>query len=206
MFFFLNAMACSGNQSPPSFTCAFGLWPLDVRMFCQRPCQERAVVTRANEMRARRARLDVMRSEILDLERAKPLLPPSPPMPPPPSITPTPPPGKFRDFSRECNDNQDQQPQLQYSASAGNNRVGVERRWLSTAVEEAVIEEAEKGVLLVPLKKEFGEEQAAAAAGLGEGRTRGKPAEGDDGVGTSSESGKGRWRLARGFWRWIRGY
>ncbi|CAM9584130.1 unnamed protein product, partial [Laminaria digitata] len=91
--------------------------------------QERAVVARANEMRVRRARLDVMRSEILELElRAKPLLPPSltpPPPPPPPSATPTSPPGKFRDFSREYDH---QQPTD--SASA-----------VSLAVEEAVVED-----------------------------------------------------------------
>lgn len=162
-------------------------------------------------MRARRARLDVMRSEILELEHsANPLLPPSLPLPPPPplpSVTPTSPSGIFRDFSREHYDHKDNQ-QHKYSASAADNRVGVERRWFSTAVEEAVLGDAEKGVLLVPLRKGFEKEQAAGVAGLGEGRARGKPVKGGDGVGGGGDgdSGTGRWRLARGFWRWMRGY
>ena len=136
-----------------------------------------------------------MRSEILELEhRTKPLLPP-------PSVTPTSPPGKFRDFSREYNDHDQQQPK--FSASAAG-RVGAEQHWFSTAAEEAVIEDAENGVRLVPLRKEFEEEQAAAG-GLAEGRARGKAAKGDDDVG-GDKSEKGTWRVARGVWRWMRGY
>lgn len=174
------------------------------------PFQERAVVARANEMRARRARLDVMRSEILELEHsANPLLPPSlllPSLPPPtpPSVTPTSPSGIFRDFSREYIDHQGQHQK--HSASTASGRVGVDRGWVSTAVEEAVIGDAEKGVILVPLRKGFEMGQAAGGAGLGEGRARGKPVKGGDGVGGDGDSGKGRWRLARGFWRWMRGY
>lgn len=145
-------------------------------------------------MRARCARLDVMRSQILELElRANSLLPPS-------GVSPTSPPGKFRDFSR-ATDHRDQQPKDSASAA---NLVGGDRRSLSTMVEEAVIEDVEKGLRLVPLSREF-EQGQASAAGLMEGRARGETAKGDHVGSDNKNSGKGSWRFLQGFWRWMRG-
>lgn len=71
-------------------------------------------------------------------------------------------------------------------------------------VEEAVIEDVEKGLRLVPLSREF-EQGQASAAGLMEGRARGETAKGDHVGSDNKNSGKGSWRFLQGFWRWMRG-
>ncbi|CAM9631891.1 unnamed protein product, partial [Ectocarpus sp. 12 AP-2014] len=108
--------------------------------------QERAVVARANEMRARRSRLDALRRDIIDLEKHA-------------GLTPTLPPGN----SREHRQHQGKflvPPQLvpedaeSVALMPSGSRAGVgdeEPSWAAEFVEEEVIRDAETGVRLMPL-------------------------------------------------------
>ncbi|CAM9728003.1 unnamed protein product [Ectocarpus sp. 12 AP-2014] len=162
--------------------------------------QERAVVARAYEMRARRARLDTLRRDIIDLEKHA-------------GLTPTLPPGN----SREHRQHQGKfllppQPVPEDAESVAlvpsGSRAGVgdeEPSGAAEFVEEEVIRDAETGVRLMPLlstQRDSEEDggyssfmSASGAVGSSDGGSSG------GGGGDAKARGYGLRRL----WRWVRG-
>ncbi|CAM9898804.1 unnamed protein product [Ectocarpus fasciculatus] len=168
--------------------------------------QERAVVARANEMRARRTRLDTLRRDIIDLEKHAGITPP------PPSL----PPGNSRQ-NRQHQDTPLVPPQpvpeeAEWAAlNSSGSRAGVsdkEPSWAADFVEEEVIRDAEAGVRLMPLlptNRDRGQDDGSysssflSASGAVGSSDDGGGGGGGDGDGDAKGRGYGFGRL----WRWV---
>ncbi|CBN77000.1 hypothetical protein Esi_0024_0189 [Ectocarpus siliculosus] len=163
--------------------------------------QERAVVARANEMRARRARLDTLRRDIIDLEKHARLTRPLPP-----------------GNSREHRQHQDKflvppQPVPQEAESVAlmpsGCRAGVgdeEPSWAAEFVEEEVIRDAETGVRLMPLlpTKRDREQDGSYSSLMSASGAVGSSDGGGSGDGGDGPKRRGLYGFGK-LWRWIRG-
>lgn len=128
-------------------------------------------------MRARRARLNNLRRDILRLENTAEL-------------------GLALSFPSRENSRKKSYPPL-VAEFTPINKVGGGQLGFSTGVEEAVIEDAERAVRLMPLKGEL-EEAGASPAGVASGMK-------DNAGDTVSGGVVGRWGYGRRLWRWLRG-
>lgn len=167
------------------------------------PFQERAVYSRALEMRARRGRVDGLRRDVLGLEKHAELLLPS-------LLREAPPPSSL-EHSAE-NSSRSLSSREETPAPTGGNSVGTGGYGqVSPAgfAEEMVIRDVERGVRLVPLRPTSarkarggdGEILGGCAGDGSVGSGRGGGGGGGDAEGSSRGRGYGFGRL----WRWVRG-